>query len=636
MAVLFALACNGGVAQTLVDQSVFVVEENGTPISISNDEFYQTETGYLYTSDFLMVTDFLGTIATVQYEMEVELGHDYAIVAARQERKLGDQQTEFDLTVDYNSPEPLVYITITEQGTSRTEIHVLEPGQKLYYPDPALFMIAASGGMIPGQEYAFLFLQSTEFTLAPGSFLIGDYGTYTIADEHFEGYYVQFTLQDLLSFDMYADEAGRVYYNTSTDLSEIVGRRIEDEELPELTALPVELTTLEANLFVAHPYRSIRTRLSISIQDLAAVQLEDNRQRIIEQKASDGKHQVLVEINKDNRSHSGKYQLPITGSEWEPFLGSDRYIDPTLPEIQQLVTEILQGETDAWQSVAKLVKWVFEYLDATATIIPKNTAQILADPAGNCKEHAILFAALARAAGIPTRVALGLRYYGGYWIGHMWNEVWIGEWIAVDPGYGQIAPDAMLVKLIDQDSAAGLITRAGHTLSNTELAIKLVDTLSRRPKGPMETGVSGQTFTNAEFAFSITIPDQWSFLLVDDQSFSALADNQLASVIVEVYTLVSGIDLQRLMKYQLESAFQALPEYIVYGPDDIEIRVIDGYEAFTASWGLELEDLMIYQELVMLMIDDMCYTVAFTVPAMFYDHFSATFEQILDSIQIHW
>ena len=90
------------------------------------------------------------------------------------------------------------------------------------------------------------------------------------------------------------------------------------------------------------------------------------------------------------------------------------------------------------------------------------------------------------------------------------------------------------------------------------------------------------------------------------------------------------------MKYQLESAFQALPEYIVYGPDDIEIRVIDGYEAFTASWGLELEDLMIYQELVMLMIDDMCYTVAFTVPAMFYDHFSATFEQILDSIQIHW
>jgi len=56
---------------------------------------------------------------------------------------------------------------------------------------------------------------------------------------------------------------------------------------------------------------------------------------------------------------------------------------------------------------------------------------------GDCTEHAVLTAALARAAGIPARVALGLalihypKQYASY--GHAWAELMIdGQWVVAD------------------------------------------------------------------------------------------------------------------------------------------------------------------------------------------------------------
>ena len=56
---------------------------------------------------------------------------------------------------------------------------------------------------------------------------------------------------------------------------------------------------------------------------------------------------------------------------------------------------------------------------------------------GDCTEHAVLTAALARAAGIPARVVLGLalihdaKHYGSY--GHAWAELRIdGQWVVAD------------------------------------------------------------------------------------------------------------------------------------------------------------------------------------------------------------
>lgn len=62
---------------------------------------------------------------------------------------------------------------------------------------------------------------------------------------------------------------------------------------------------------------------------------------------------------------------------------------------------------------------------------------------GDCSEYAVLTAALARAAGIPARVALGLalvagpQRYGAY--GHAWAELKInGNWVVADAALSNV------------------------------------------------------------------------------------------------------------------------------------------------------------------------------------------------------
>src|SRR2546426_3966679 len=52
---------------------------------------------------------------------------------------------------------------------------------------------------------------------------------------------------------------------------------------------------------------------------------------------------------------------------------------------------------------------------------------------GDCNEHAVLYVALARAAGLPARTAAGLVPVHGRFYYHAWAEVYLGDWVAVDP-----------------------------------------------------------------------------------------------------------------------------------------------------------------------------------------------------------
>lgn len=79
-------------------------------------------------------------------------------------------------------------------------------------------------------------------------------------------------------------------------------------------------------------------------------------------------------------------------------------------------------------------------------------AEVAETRAGDCTEHAVLLAALARACGLPSRVAIGLVYLDrargfGY---HMWTEVFLdGQWVPLDAIMGQGGTSAAYLKLTD-------------------------------------------------------------------------------------------------------------------------------------------------------------------------------------------
>lgn len=112
------------------------------------------------------------------------------------------------------------------------------------------------------------------------------------------------------------------------------------------------------------------------------------------------------------------------------------------PRIQALARRIIGRERRADRVAELLTRWVYENLEKRVTVSVPSAIQVMEERSGDCNEHTVLYVALARAVGLPARTAAGVVYLRGRFYYHAWPEVWTGEWVAVDPTFGQVPADA--------------------------------------------------------------------------------------------------------------------------------------------------------------------------------------------------
>jgi transglutaminase-like putative cysteine protease len=162
--------------------------------------------------------------------------------------------------------------------------------------------------------------------------------------------------------------------------------------------------------------------------------------------------------------------LPISKSEHGHYLRPSFRIESTNREIVQTAEKVLEGEKNSLIAVRKLAHWVSNYLE-DALVDSFSALDALHRKKGECQAHAHLYAALCRAAGIPTRVVSGLVYMEEMgFLYHAWAESFIGYWIAVDPAFDQVPADATHIKLTEGESLRDLsplvkvIGRLGATI----------------------------------------------------------------------------------------------------------------------------------------------------------------------------
>lgn len=159
-------------------------------------------------------------------------------------------------------------------------------------------------------------------------------------------------------------------------------------------------------------------------------------------------------------------QLPLSSdasSKNRPTVNDEyttpsRFLQSDDPLVQQLANEAAGSETDP-AVVARLMEAFVRQ-----AVKSKNFSTALASAAevarqreGDCTEHAVLLAAMLRAKGIPSRVAVGLVYADSLKAlgGHMWTEVFLdGEWYPLDGTLGLGGVAAGHLKL-DDSSFAG-------------------------------------------------------------------------------------------------------------------------------------------------------------------------------------
>ncbi len=159
---------------------------------------------------------------------------------------------------------------------------------------------------------------------------------------------------------------------------------------------------------------------------------------------------VVVELRRDAppppTSLAPRRVPPGADLEATPFIQVDA------PEIQAAAARAAAGASDAFAASAKLAAFVYRHVRDEYVPAYSNALEALKSGRGDCTEHATLFVALARAVGLPARVAVGVAYWppGGGLGWHAWAEVRVGEqWIAVDPTWNQPIADATHIKLAD-------------------------------------------------------------------------------------------------------------------------------------------------------------------------------------------
>jgi hypothetical protein len=155
-------------------------------------------------------------------------------------------------------------------------------------------------------------------------------------------------------------------------------------------------------------------------------------------------------------AHDATYTLPHADTpELDPYLKPSAYLESDSPEIKALAKEALGGETNPVLAAARIQNFVERYITKKDLNVGFASAEDTAKSReGDCTEHAVLCAAIGRAAGLPTRCVLGLGYIPpgeieptisnavdtktGIFGFHMWAEAWIGpgRWVAMDAALG--------------------------------------------------------------------------------------------------------------------------------------------------------------------------------------------------------
>ncbi len=140
-------------------------------------------------------------------------------------------------------------------------------------------------------------------------------------------------------------------------------------------------------------------------------------------------------------------------AQLKEFLEATPEIDADDPTISKLAREVVGNSQGIFAASTKLVHFVNKRLEKVYGQSRDRASEVLRFGKGDCTEHALLFVAMARAAGIPARGVHGLVYaeYDDrvpalYW--HAWAEVRAGDdWIAVDPTFDQPVADATHITL---------------------------------------------------------------------------------------------------------------------------------------------------------------------------------------------
>ena len=197
-----------------------------------------------------------------------------------------------------------------------------------------------------------------------------------------------------------------------------------------------EIASIKSNVIFDNPLKLERIKVEISGINTKDVHLEGGRQ-ILKDKVLTIQKEDLAKLHDDVINMN---TIPDRFVKPEPFIESNH------PKIMNLVEKIVTDDDTLLEKANKLMRWVNKNIEKRPVLSLPDALATLTNKVGDCNEHAVLLAALSRAAAIPARIEAGLVYLNGRFYYHAWNLLYIGKWITADATFGQLPADVTHIR----------------------------------------------------------------------------------------------------------------------------------------------------------------------------------------------
>lgn len=309
------------------------------------------------------------------------------------------------------------------------------------YPVTMLGELVIKKQFIPGREYTVKVFDATVLSIVDAKIKVFDKEKIVIGEKSYN--LTKMTISMLgLTTTMWVDNNGISRKEESPPGMTIIEESreqalVQEEAMGKLDILlmfSIPIDTVIANA------RTVKyLKVHITGADFSGLNITDNYQIILQI------NPLTLEIKMPDSLP--QINLPISGGE--DYLSSTLCIQSDNAEIMKTASKIIGQEKDGEKIVQKIMNWVFTNINKRMTASLPSALDVLKNREGDCNEHAVLFAALSRAAKIPCQICVGLVYVDGRFYYHAWNKVFLGTWIPVDPTFGQFPVDATHIKFAE-------------------------------------------------------------------------------------------------------------------------------------------------------------------------------------------
>lgn len=403
---------------------------------------------------------FLGMDKRVQLEALDEVDDALALRRFSHDYELDGHRLRLDGRVEGDT----LVVTITSGGQATTERHPLH-GHRVH-PASVLALYPLRYGLALGARYRYLVYDGQTQALAEAEQRVEAYERSELFTG--EAYRVVTTLHGQRT-RTWMDARGRPLLEMA--LNGVLISALEDERVARRDLIAASLNKRESLLDysrvrVSTPLSAPRRarRLELVLTGLAQPPPSDGRQRCVSEGAAAVRCAIRVSgPGTDTAAAGAEAAAPAaTHSEAVRYLAPSVTVPSHDPRVRALAAEIAGGEERPQAQIARILEWLERNIRKEAVDV-FSALDVLDSRRAECQGHAYLYAALARALALPTRVVNGLVYSEALqgFLYHAWAETLVdGAWQAVDPTFGQLHADATHLKLIEGERLADLLPLA--------------------------------------------------------------------------------------------------------------------------------------------------------------------------------